>query len=457
MSTPLSSPKIPQTDLRRVAILFSGGPAPAANAVIASAAICFSRAGIDVLGLLNGYANLAKYDPAKGLKEGSDYIRLHYKDLEGVRTQTGILIGTSRENPGKNVKQETDLADEAATAPLRRVYEGLRSLGVDALVSIGGDDTLTTAAKFKLFQDRNPQLGPRIRLVHLPKTIDNDYEGIDFTFGYFTAVEMLAREVRNLLADAQGARAWYVVQVMGRKAAWLTYGAAIAGEAQLAIGLEDIPDDWWTEEETISPQTGEVVRDAAGKPVMRKVIRVDKIVDRIVQMVRTRFAEGKPYGVIVIAEGLAEFLPTEEIKKCIPEDQFRALKPDPFGHFPVSQLSFSPRLGRLVAERVKQEMSKELKITGLQFGYEIRCHPATAYDICLGSQLGVGAYRALVEQGLDGVMVSVTGQLDLVYKPFESLVDMKKLRAKARLLQPGSAFHQLARYLETRVDECQSA
>ncbi|MCS7238340.1 MAG: 6-phosphofructokinase [Thermoguttaceae bacterium] len=453
MSTPLSSPAIPKTDLRRVGILFSGGPAPAANAVIASAAICFSRAGIEVLGLLNGYANLAKYDPAKGLKEGSDYIRLHHKDLEGVRTQTGILIGTSRENPGKNVKQESDLADENATAPLRRVYDGLRSLGVDAVISIGGDDTLTTAAKFKLFQDRNPQLGQRIRVVHLPKTIDNDYEGIDFTFGYFTAVEMLAREVRNLLADAQAARAWYVVQVMGRKAAWLTYGAAIAGEAQLAIGLEDLCQDWWTEEEAVSPQTGEVMRDPSGKAVMRKVIRVDKVVDRIVRMVRTRFAEGKPYGVVVIAEGLAEFLPADEIKKCIPEDQFRALKPDPFGHFPVSQLNFSARLGRLVAERVKQEMGKELKITGLQFGYEIRCHPATAYDICLGSQLGVGAYRALVEQGLDGVMVSVTGQLDLVYKPFETLMDMTKLRAKARLLQPGSAFHQLARYLETRVDE----
>ncbi len=94
-----------------------------------------------------------------------------------------------------------------------------------------------------------------------------------------------------------------------------------------------------------------------------------------------------------------------------------------------------------------------MKITGLQFGYEVRCHPATAYDVCLGSQLGVGAYRALVERGLDGVMVSVSGQLELVYKPFESLMDMKTLRAKARLLQPGSDFHQLARYLETRVDE----
>jgi len=439
-----------------VGILFSGGPAPAANAVIASAASCFSRAGIEVLGFRNGYKHLANFDAAKGLAEGSAYVRLKYGDLEGKRTEPGIMIGTSRENPGKNVKTGADLADPQASAPLRRVCEALKSLGVDALISIGGDDTLTTAAKLKLFQDRNPDLGSRIRIVHLPKTIDNDYEGIDFTFGYFTAVEMLAREVRNLLADAAAAQAWYVVQVMGRKAAWLTYGAAIAGEAQLAVGLEDIPEEWWTEEPAWLPQTGEPILDAQGKPMMRKVLRVEKLVDRMVRTVKARYAEKKPYGVLVVAEGLAEFLPLEEIKKCIPEDQFRALKPDTFGHFPVSQLNFVSRLGRLISARAKEELNLKdgLKITGLQFGYEVRCHPATAFDIALGSQLGVGAYRALAEQGKDGVMVSVTGPFELVYKPFEELMDVKTLRAKARLIRVGSDFHQLARYLETHVEEC---
>ena len=112
---------------------------------------------------------------------------------------------------------------------------------MDALISIGGDDTLTTAAKFKLFQDTLPAGQQRIRVVHLPKTIDNDYEGIDFTFGYFTAVEMLARQLHNLLADARSTGTYYLAQVMGRAAGWLAYGAAIAGEASLVIGLEDIP------------------------------------------------------------------------------------------------------------------------------------------------------------------------------------------------------------------------
>ncbi len=192
MSSPLSSPQKPSTQLRRVAILFSGGPAPAANAVIASAAACFSRAGIEVLGILNGYSHLIDYHEGSPLHEGADYVILDYKRLEGLRTSQGIMIGTARANPGKTVHTPSDLKDPKATAKLQIVYEALVSLGVDALISIGGDDTLTTAAKFRLYQEEMPADKKRIRVIHLPKTIDNDYEGIDFTFGYFTAVEMLA-------------------------------------------------------------------------------------------------------------------------------------------------------------------------------------------------------------------------------------------------------------------------
>ena len=82
--------------------------------------------------------------------------------------------------------------DPERVAPLKRVYDALCSIGVDALISIGGDDTLKTANKFKLFQEQLPEGAHRRPIVHLPKTIDNDYRGIDFTFGYFTAVEFLA-------------------------------------------------------------------------------------------------------------------------------------------------------------------------------------------------------------------------------------------------------------------------
>lgn len=453
MSTPLSSPASKKSDIRRVAILFSGGPAPAANAVIGSSAVAFSRNGVEVLGIQNGYTHLMAYDGQTPLKEGVAYKKLHYSELELLRTLPGIIIGTARANPGKKTRTPEDLDDPQCTAPLKTVYEALRSLEVDALISIGGDDTLTTASKFKLFQDRLPAGSKRIRVVHLPKTIDNDYQGIDFTFGYFTAVDMLGTQIRNLMHDGQAAGAYFFVQVMGRKAGWLAYGASIAGDGSLAVSLEDIPPDWWTTEPTRDPKSGELVRDEeTGEVIQRKVVKLEPLVSRLADTIVAREKEGKRHGVIIFAEGLGEYLPLDELQRCIPREQFEELKADSFGHFPVSQLKFTGRLAQLVNQALKDRRHDPIKINPLQFGYEVRCHQPTAFDIILGSQLGVGSYRALVEEGLDGVMVSVGGQLSLVYERFEDLIDMQRLRAHARLIDPNEDFHQLARYLESRVD-----
>ena len=454
MPTPLSSPKKPNTNIRRVAILFSGGPAPAANAVIASAASSFSRAGIEVLGLQHGYTHLVSYEPGQTLPEGTAYVKLDHRDMEGKRTSQGIMIGTARANPGKMLKDPEDLDDPEKTAPLKTVYDALCSLDVDALISIGGDDTLTTAAKFKLFQDRLPEGSRRIRVVHLPKTIDNDYKGIDFTFGYFTAVDLLATQLRNLLADSMATGACFLAQLMGRQAGWLAYGAAIAGEASLVIGMEDIPDEWRRTEPTVNPKTGkEVIDKKTGKPLMRNVFDVEAIVNRIVDTLIAREEEGKSYGVVVMSEGIGEYLPLAEIRKCISEDEYSKLVPDEFGHFPVSQLKFSSRIGRLASEEYNRRTGKTKKINGVQFGYEARCNIPTAFDVALGSQLGVGAYRALAEKNVDGVMISVSGQLGLVFAPFEELIDYEILRAYPRPIEPGEDFHQLARYLEVWIDD----
>src|SRR5690606_27695423 len=92
------------------------------------------------------------------------------------------------------------------------------------------------------------------------------------------------------------------------------------------------------------------------------------------------------------------------------------------------------------------------KVTGVQLGYESRCAPPHAFDVMLGSQLGIGAYRALVEEGLDGHMVSVSGQLDLEYVPFDELIDPDTLLTEVRYIRRGSDFHRLARFLETRSE-----
>ena len=91
-------------------------------------------------------------------------------------------------------------------------------------------------------------------------------------------------------------------------------------------------------------------------------------------------------------------------------------------------------------------------MTGLQLGYESRCAPPHAFDVMLGSQLGIGAYRVLVEEGLDGHMVSVEGQLDLAYVPFKDLINPQTLKTEVRFIKTGSDYHRLARFLETRTD-----
>ncbi len=417
--------------IRRVAILFAGGPAPAANAVISTAASAFLRHDIEVLGILNGYAHLAEYGPDHAMQEGRDYIVLDHSKLRRSRNTRGIMIGTARTNPGKDVSHPSHLTDPKRTAPMRTVHQALTSLGVDALVSIGGDDTLKTANKFKMYQDHLSPEGRRIAVVHVPKTIDNDYRGIDFTFGYFTAVETLANEILNLLADAEATRGYFIAECMGRSAGWLAYGAAIAGEASLALSVEDIDEKLSSEETLTDPKTGITST--------RKIMDIDKLVDVILTAMLAREAEGKEFGVIVLAEGLAQFLPSSYLE---------GVKFDEHGHISLAQTNLSRTMVKAVEAEYKKRTGKSKRITGLQLGYEARCALPHAFDVILGSQLGVGAYRALVENGLDGVMISCSGQLNLYYVPFETLVNPDTLVTVVRYIQTGSDFHRLARFLE---------
>lgn len=418
-------------DIKRVAILFAGGPAPGANSVIGAAAFTFLEEGAQVFGIKHGYSRLAEYSAAGPLQEGTDYIRFTHDTINHARTSRGIMIGTARTNPGKHISSPEHLKNPELVAPLRRVYEGLCSLEVDALISIGGDDTLKTANKLKLFQDNLPAGSRRFPIVHLPKTIDNDYTGIDFTFGYFTAVETLAEELRNLNFDAAAGRAYFLCEAMGRSAGWLAYGAAIAGEASMVMSVEDIQGEMADTE--VNPETGK----------SRKVMAVDKCVDRIVDMMLAREREGREYGTIVLGEGLAEYLPAKVLE---------GIERDDHGHINISAISLATRMSEMVAKRYRERTGRTRKINGIQMGYEARCAPPQAFDVILGSQLGVGGYRALVEQKLNGVMVSVSGQFDLKYVPFQELIDPETLVTKVRFIEPGSDFHRLARYLETCID-----
>ncbi|MEL7337453.1 MAG: 6-phosphofructokinase, partial [Planctomycetota bacterium] len=279
---------------------------------------------------------------------------------------------------------------------------------------------------------RLPEQARRFPVVHLPKTIDNDYSGIDFTFGYFTAVETLAEEIRNLNFDAAAGRAYFLCEAMGRSAGWLAYGAAIAGEASMVLSVEDVTGALADEE--VDPETGKT----------RKIMAMDKVIDRMVDMMLARERDGREYGTIVVAEGMAEFLPLSFLEGVTRDDH---------GHINIAALNLASIFSRALGQRYNERTGKTRKVNGLQLGYESRCAPPHAFDVMLGSQLGVGAYRALVEEKLNGVMVSVAGQLDLHFVPFDQLVDPETLVTKVRFIQPGCDFHRLARFLETCVDD----
>ncbi|TPV96939.1 MAG: 6-phosphofructokinase [Myxococcales bacterium FL481] len=421
------------TDIGRVGLVFSGGPAPAANAVISAAATPFVEGGCEVLGIFHGYSNLQNYDADESpLVADEHYRRFAEGDLRGLRNQRGIIVGTARANPGKPIAGPEDLHDPVKNAALRRVYTALVDLGLDALISIGGDDTLKTANFLYEYQKRLPPAAPRVRVVHVPKTIDNDYHGIDFTFGYFTAVDVMAKELMNLRADAMATSAYYVVETMGRKAAWLSYGVAIAGEAHLVLGVEDI-----------GPELCVDGPGSDGGEGSRRRLSLDKLAEHIVTVMAAREERKKFYGTVVLAEGLSELL-AEEFLQDIPRDDH--------GHLALSEIPLAKMVAKAVRARYEARFGRKKKVTGVVMGYESRCSPPHAFDVLLGSQLGTGAYRALVEEGLDGHMVSVQGQFELHYVPFSQLVDPQTLRTQVRLVPPGSDFHRLARFLETRVD-----
>ena len=412
--------------VQRVGIVFAGGPAPGANAVISAAATSFLESGREVVGFFHGYSNLVQYHPVSHrLLPDQHYRVFAEKDMRGLRNSRGVIIGTARSNPGKGITSPSDLDDPEKTARLRNVYNALVDLEIDALISIGGDDTLKTANLLHEFQKRLPADAKRVAVVHLPKTIDNDYRGIDFTFGFFTAVDVMAKEVQNLRADAIATSAYFIVETMGRKAGWLSYGVAIAGEANLVIAPEDAE---------------RMATDRDGQKVLDPI----KLADRIVNLILTREERyDKHYGTVVLAEGLAEMLP---------EHYLDGTSRDEHGHVSLGKIDLGKMMAHVVSNRYEERTGRRKKVIGVQLGYEGRCAPPHAFDVMLGSQLGIGAFRALVEEELDGHMVSCGGQLDLFYVPFEELVNPETLVTQVRFIEQGSDFYRLARVLETRVD-----
>ncbi|MHB8604827.1 MAG: 6-phosphofructokinase [Thermoplasmatota archaeon] len=211
---------------RTVAILVGGGPAPGINAVIASATRAALARGWRVLGVTRGFSRLIARD-ATAAKE------LHERDVAGIETRGGSVLLTSRANP---VKKPGDLA---------AVAETLRGLGVTDLLSIGGEDTASSAAKVgdAMADADSAHARTSVRVAHVPKTIDNDLplpEGVP-TFGFDTARHLGGMLCRNLAEDARTTGRWYLVTGMGRTAGHLALAMGAASGADLVLVPEEFP------------------------------------------------------------------------------------------------------------------------------------------------------------------------------------------------------------------------
>lgn len=392
---------------KKIGIVFSGGPAPSANAVISSAALNFIDRKIPVYGFYNGFEFLEKYDPldSSSLAEGEHY-ELMDAEIAGIRNRRGVYLKTSRANPGKQIKTKEDLYNPEKNRKLLNILDGLESLGVGFLITIGGDDTLKTANYLGM-------LG--LPIIHIPKTIDNDYFGIAWTFGYWSAVQAAKEALLNLKADAESTNTYFFVELMGRKAGWITYAAGIAGEAVMMISTEDVE----------GPE-----------------LDIDGLANGLVDTIIHRENRGKSYGVICIAEGLADKLPKK----------YRPTETDKHGNIIMGTAEVGGILRNATMKRYKERTGKYKKIIYKQIGYETRNMPPISFDVVLGSMLGFGAFK-LYSQGKFNSLVSVSDNFQIIDRPFSELIDPETLLTRLRDVPRGSDFYELKAALTFKETE----
>jgi 6-phosphofructokinase len=382
---------------KKVGLLFSGGPAPSANAVISSVCLSFIDKKIPIIGFFYGFEFLEEFDPHDRFFLVEN---VHYKVLDAkisrIRNTRGVYLKTSRANPGKQIKNKEDLNDPEKNQKLRNILMAFENLDIGFLITIGGDDTLKTANYLSL-------LG--MPVIHIPKTIDNDYYGIAWTFGYWSAVQVCKEAILNLKADSESTSAYFIVELMGRKAGWITYASGIAGEAAMILSAEDIEGN---------------------------EMDVGKAADRIVDTIIGREKRGKFYGVICVAESLADKLP----------DGLKPREKDRHGNIIMGAAEVGRILRDAAREKYHERTGRQKKIVYKQIGYETRTVPPISFDVVLGSMLGFGAYKLYSRKEFNS-MVSVSDKFQVVAVPFERLIDPDTLLTRLRDVPRGSDFFEL--------------
>ncbi|HPW18195.1 MAG TPA: ATP-dependent 6-phosphofructokinase [Candidatus Aminicenantes bacterium] len=319
----------------RVGILTGGGDCPGLNAVIrAVARKGIVHYGFDILGIKNGWL---------GLIEGR-ILPLDLASISGILPRGGTILGTTRTNPFK------------VEDGVGKIFAQVEKFELDAVIAVGGEDTLGVASKL---HDKG------LRCVGVPKTIDNDLRGTDYTFGFDTAVSIVAEALDRLHTTAEAHHRVMVVEVMGRNAGWIAVEGGIAGGADIIL-IPEFPFD----------------------------------LDEVCAQIQSRRERGKMFSIVVVAEGAR---PKDSSLIALSGEK------DAFGHVRLGGV------GNLIGREIEMRTAIDTRVTVL--GYIQRGGSPTAFDRILATRFGVAAID-MVQQEKFGYMVGLQGNR-IVHVPFE--------------------------------------
>lgn len=338
-----------------IVILAGGGPAPGINTVISTVAKTFLKDGYRVLGLHDGYKNLFRKE--KEVEE------LDFMWADDIQKQGGSALRMSRYKP-KNDEFNTDFFVEN---------------NIKLLVTIGGDDTASTANRIsKFLRDNNVP----IQNIHVPKTIDNDLPLPDGnpTFGYYSAKDAAVHLVQTVYEDARTSGNWFVLSAMGREAGHLAFGMTSACHCPMVI----IPEMF-----------------------NKADVTLEAIIDLMVSSIVKRKLLGVDYGVVIISEGVFHFMTDQEIEKS-----GVAFTYDEHGHPELGNVSKAHIFNLLLQQRLKL-LGISVKSRPVEIGYGIRCVQPNGYDLTYCSLLGYGV-KKLFKQGVTGAMVTTNPKGEII-------------------------------------------
>ncbi|MEO6237257.1 MAG: diphosphate--fructose-6-phosphate 1-phosphotransferase [Vicinamibacterales bacterium] len=376
---------------QRLAILVGGGPAPGINSVIAAATIRARLEGLDVVGIRDGFEWLMQGDV--------DHVTpLTIEAVSRIHFRGGSHLGIARANP------------TADPALLEQTVNSLLRLNVTQLITIGGDDTAFSAMRLER------QAAGSIRVVHVPKTIDNDLDlpaHID-TFGYQTARHYGVEIVKNLMVDAKTTSRWYFVVAMGRKTGHLALGIGKAAGATMTLLAEEFA--------TPTP--------------------LKTVVDTLTGAIIKRLSYGRRDGVAVIAEGVVLGIKPEDLAGL------DAVERDAHGHIRIDEVSIGEILKAQVTIRLR-ELGIKTTIAAKNIGYELRCADPIPFDMEYTRDLGYCAAGYLLSGG-GSSMISIQGGR-FVPVPFDTMIDPETGRTRVRSVDVSSTRYAIARRYMIRL------